>query len=317
MEWSSSVLIETFLFFYSLITIIGGFIGNYLVFRVYSKNPLRNTTLSIYFRTTSIVNTLVLLQLPIYLMLVKFQYSLRNASAFFCSFLLFINFATSPISNWLLVLISFDRFISIVFAHRFALFFVRKFQLTLIMTVVAFNLTLYSFILWKSDLVKMRINNGTIAQNGSIDARVDCINNSTVTLLWLDDFNSTIIPFLFLTACSVVVIYFIKKSRNRINNNTARKEIMAKDRKFAVTTLALNLVFLLFNLPVLVSSQVLVNGNEVDQYRTPISYMTTVCYYVFYATDFLTQFVANSLFREQFFCLILRGKVSGSNLFGT
>jgi hypothetical protein len=180
------------------------------------------------------------------------------------------------------------------------------------------------------------------------------------TLSWMDLFNSTVLPFLFMILLSLVVIYAVKKSRSRVcatirtrkytltplgvNENTmmARRATIftlgtklndlnnkkddnnfvvvsknksstkSRDRKFALATVALNVIFLLLNLPVTVYYQYTSILNiEMDDI---LFYLFVNLWYLYYAIGFYAQMVVNSAFRNEFFALLKLKPMNGSGL---
>jgi hypothetical protein len=190
----------------------------------------------------------------------------------------------------------------------------------------------------------------------------------------MDLFNSTVLPFFFMTLLSFVVIYVVKRSRSRvgagINISIAPKNtlthteavadstmMMAKratvftlalatkendfsssivkgggnyavvsnntylstktrDRKFAITILALNLIFLLLNLPITIYDQYTSFVNVDSEVNAILSYLFMNLWYLYYVIGFYAHMAVNNVFRNEFFVLLKLRPMRGANDFG-
>jgi hypothetical protein len=229
---------------------------------------------------------------------------MRLVNGFLCQILDFSQYGLNAIPGWLLVAVSIDRFINIAYPRRFTFFFNRSFQWALIACVTIYQPIYYSFMIWNSQLQSSGSTADT-ADNGTVIVTVTCVNNAAQLLGWMDLFNSTIVPFALMIGFSAALIYHIKKSRNRINIATQQghNRERARDRKFAVTALALNFIYLAFNLPVVIENLLVAYLTIEQGVGNFLYFFIATLFYTFYATDFYVQFVANSIFREQFFLL--------------
>lgn len=143
---------------YLLINIIFlGFIGNILCFKIYSTVALRKHTISIYFRTIAIVDSIMLFSGFLFFLEQKYDFYITNLNWFFCRFKNYIFDAIAPVSPYIMVVVSFDRFISIGYPKRFPLFFKLYFQIGMICALFVFNLAFYTPMVWGSQLVKGKL----------------------------------------------------------------------------------------------------------------------------------------------------------------
>lgn len=136
--------------------IIFGIIGNVLTYRVLSSKKLQQYPISIYLQAVSIFDSIMILNALIYFVNQKYSWDLTLLSDFFCKMRNYFLYGTGPVSPWLMVVVSLDRFINIAFPKRFL--FIRRFslQITLIIVIAIYNYTLYSFMIWNSDLISGR-----------------------------------------------------------------------------------------------------------------------------------------------------------------
>jgi hypothetical protein len=202
---------------------------------------------------------------------------------------------------WILVFITLDRFITVHFPRRFPLFAKRKFQIALVITIFVYYTLSFSFMLWNYELratsAAATVNSSSL--NDSI--AYYCANSAQDAYASLDLLNSNILPFSLMLMSSVALIVFIGKSRNRVNLTSNR--VRSKDRKFAITALSLNMIFLVTNLPLafyeLFLSDSLADsaGPDLDSFLT---FLFSTLLYTNYALDFFFQLTLNSLLRKEF-----------------
>lgn len=120
----------------------------------------------------------------------------------------------------------------------------------------------------------------------------------------MDLFNSTLIPFIVMFGLSLAIILKIRKSRNRIHaNNQHQSRVNSKDRKFAITSIALNIAFLAFNLPSAIWNLYGFYSNIWNDYpelANLLQYFIYTIFFTYYGINFYVQFFVNSVFRNQF-----------------
>ena len=127
----------------------------------------------------------------------------------------------------------------------------------------------------------------------------------------MDLVNRVVIPFVLMTIFTIILIDFIFQSRKRIhqkNYSSKQNRNFQKDIKFAITSIALNVVYVLFNLPV---SIFLILPN----YYLYLTYPALLfLFYSSYAVNFYIILITNSLIRNEFLILIkLRNNKNNKN----
>lgn len=292
-----------FLNFSSVITMIFGSIGNCLVYKLYSSVSFKKFSLSIYFRTISIIDSLNMLNIFILYIRHQFGIDLSQSIRLFCTFQTYLTYIPGAISAWLMVFVSVDRFFKIGYPRRLQVIFNKNIQLAIIVTTIVFNYVYYSFITWNSMIV---MNNAT---NESI-----CFENVNYSLLnWMDFYNSTVIPFLLMILLSLAIIYHVLKSRLKIMaKNSEGQRIRGRDRKFATGLISLNFMFLMLNLPIVIFNLFTIDVDS-DTLNV-LSYFTILLYYLNSAIGFYVQLIMNSLFRTEFLVLLRLNKVQGTEI---
>ena len=135
-----------------LLTAILGFVGNFFSFKVFSSSSLRKNPISIFFCVISIFDSIMLINVFFYSIWHQYSIALEKTSDFICKFKDYFFYATGPISPWLMVVISIDRFICIRFPKKFPFLFKRPYQIAIICAVISYNYIFYSCITWNTQL---------------------------------------------------------------------------------------------------------------------------------------------------------------------
>lgn len=117
-------------------------VGIALILTVYSRRRLRQISVSIYFQSMAIMCFCSTLDS---LIMADYFFPIYKASWHFGKFLSFLPILLVPFSEWLEVLAGLDRFLTIVFPHKYK--FIRKKYIQLVFIVIVFktNALLYSY----------------------------------------------------------------------------------------------------------------------------------------------------------------------------
>jgi hypothetical protein len=146
-------------------------------------------------------------------------------------------------------------------------------------------------------------------------------NDPTGSIHWMDFFNSTVFPFFCMLLFTTLTILALFKSRRKqaqrrgslydnvssittgaSQNRSVRNVDHAKrkrDIKFALTSIALNFCFLIFNLPIVIFN--LIMSYYIIQKDDYIFYFSIVdlFYYTNYGSLCYISFLVNSIFKEE------------------
>jgi hypothetical protein len=277
-----------------------GFVGNIFAYKIYSRRTLKKTSFGIYFRVASLVDFLICLNCFTYLLQNVFKYDIHLLAEFICKTLDYTDYVAAPISGYLLVFISIDRFLKIKFPRKFKFLFEKKFQISLIAFLFAYNILFYVGFLWNKQLEKtFNVDNAT----NETTAQLVCQDLPLMeTFYQMDVFNSALVPYCFMIFFSSATIITVFRSRNRINLTSHSEGISKRDRKFAFTSVALNTMFLFLNLPDVL---LIAYGGHLDSdLFNMIYYIFNVLYYANYANSFYTQLYFNTIFRNEFFLIL-------------
>lgn len=121
-----------------------------------------------------------------------------------------------------------------------------------------------------------------------------------------------IVPFLIMFGSSVLIIRALYQSRTRIVAHQSRDAAAArkaKDFKFAVNSIVLNILFIALQIPVVLFSLL----NITDRPTLAVfGYSAALCFTMNFAKLFFGYFISNSIFRQELFNMV-RFKASSSD----
>lgn len=295
------------------ILVIIGLAGNLINVLVFSRKKFSKLATRNILKLIAIIDSFCLLQILDHFFKFGFGFYLRRDTDFACKFFTYLIYSFGPMSAWLLVFISVERFVSITMpTSKIGLVFKHtSFQIKVFCIICIFNLIYYSpfLVLVENKCVLARNNPSNLSNSSLIDTRYCCDfvdYNSQNILSLMDAFNSSLVPFFLMLLSSVLIISSIFRSRFRLKHaQTAQKEQQKQNRKrlkrdvqFAITSIYMNVLFIAFNLPVCVT--LFYNDNI-----TSLIYLIMVdTYYSSYVINFFIYLAFNSLFREEFLVMI-------------
>lgn len=268
----------------------------------------------------------------------KYSISVTNFNLVACKLVYYTIYSAGPISSWTLVVISIDRLLTLAWPMRLTCLTRTRFQLLVLALIFLYNMTFYAYLLVDARFHNATIeideastsplsrvpssyhhhtyNNQTFSNRTSqpkssiikITTSYCDISNER-RLYWLDLFNSSLLPFVSMMITSALTIVFIVRSRRRLSTVTSNgTRVMAttsnkrvvRDRKFAITSVSLNVLFLILNVPApffgVISTLI-----EIDiPLNNFLGYLSLCCYYSYYAISFYVQLAVNSIVRERF-----------------
>lgn len=267
-----------------LIVLLIGLIGNTLGFGLLLSKRLTNLpTRKLYFYLLFIDSTYIL-QIVLNYLENNFKFSLTVQSVAFCKFFSFFNYSFASLSPMLLVYISIDRLISIKFPeHRFILRN-NKTQILYLLFIITFNFIYY----FPFALVLNVFTRGEYAICSIGNDYFDSV------LLIMDLLNRVCVPFTLMSFSSVLLVVTIFKSRTRVFRDYLSKEnkLFKRDIKLAITSLSLNVIYMLLNLPITIAE--FMDLNDYTFYN-----LNLWLYYLSYAINFFIILISNSLIRSQ------------------
>lgn len=122
----------------------------------------------------------------------------------------------------------------------------------------------------------------------------------SLALQWMDFFNSTIVPFIFMILLSIALIHTVRASRLRVHSNASSSSQSKRDNRFAISVISLNLIFFILNLPIVIYDLISVNTQTSELFDFVVEFL----YYSYYASNFYVQLFVNSEFKREFLKLL-------------
>ena len=272
-----------------------GVLGNILSISVLSRKSLRKYSYSFYIRLMNAFDVYTLLYVLRHWFAFMLDSDLRFVSNLFCKLSEFSVYFTTGCSLFLLTVITIDRFVSIVFPKRFAIFQKRGFHVFQAGLVIA-----YSFFCNLPMLINMELIVTSYHDNQTNTTVVtqDCVlvNNTNELIYWMALINPIWVITLN-TTLSAIIIVKIYKSRAKLkisnNNNSSR------DRKFAIAMIAQNVSCVLCKTPIVIFT--LINAYLGLDYEKFVMFLTvTITIYLIESADSpLVNFIFNPIFKNE------------------
>ena len=299
--WIRTIIIYTL----PVITLIGLF-TNSLSFMIFSRKRFNKTIFSTYMRCFILIQTLNLI-LPINRFLeLNLNLYFSRISDFCCKLRNIFSHIFLANSAWLLAVISFDRYLSVSYPNRYLFRKKVKFQVITCFCVIAFNFTTLSPN-WLYYL------NETNITNQSFLIPSTCVSLS----IWLDTlelFQLCINPFFFMILFTFLTIKNVLKSRNKINQKTnGQSKFKQNDRKFVISSISINICFLLLNFPHFFLKIIKEYTKLFDNLKDLFALLQTIFLFLLYInliSTFLVQYLVNSIFKSEFDNFLFRNRIS-------
>ena len=276
--------------------------GNFLTLLIFLRKNL--SKMSKLLRILICFDSFGLLQIFQQYIKNAFKIDVRTLSDISCKIFVYFAYLARPLSAWLLVYICFERFIFI--KHPFKYGFLKKGSTHVLFSIFIFifNLAYYSIILIEVKIIKVpqidKLNN-------SIDS-VICYSTSNQIIhlfFMMDMVNSVFIPFILMILSTCLLILFITQSRSKImNQNSVQHQVQVRkiqknDFHFAFSSISLNIVFLILNLPVCLYLYI------TEDVKSETFFILDNLYYLNFCSGFFVHLFSNKIFREEFFIIVL------------
>lgn len=268
------------------VLLVIGLHGNTIQYIVFSQKSLMKLTSHNIYRVLAVQDSLYLLFSVVNDILVKTNVYKDYDSLFVCKLIsVYFNFSFSPISAWLLVYISIDRYLSIKHSS-FILARNKLFQIFIICLVYLYNLGYYAPLIFYTKIIETTVNS---TKN---DSSLECKREYFFYIM--DLVNLAVLPFCFMLLSSILLTQNIFKSRLKLLRSPTNYYIkkIRKDIIFCVSCLLQNMVHFLFTLSVGVIDIL----QDVDQVTIECIYLI---YYMGYSVNFFILFASHSIFRGE------------------
>jgi hypothetical protein len=278
-----------------------GLVGHFFSFFVFSRKSFTKYSISVYFRAMAISECFVLYRFVYDIFASFFDTKIYMTSSFWCKAHFYVPTAILPTSTWILVAFSIDKTIHALGKRQQFPFIEKKsFQLAIVVGIAVLRGCLYAFLPLSLQLKQALDSNGT------------CVSSCLLEdlsyyryLLALVLFEANVIPFCLMLATTIVIVIKLNQSRNNLKRSSVGsdglRERKMKDVRFAVNSIVLNLLEVMFEMPVFIVH--LMNIQNPDTHKLFVT-IGVFLFYLSYSITFLVHFTFNPLFRDEFFLML-------------
>lgn len=265
---------------------------NFFAFAVFHFSPkFQKHKFTIFFKALVIFDIFTLLHSYRYFMAFNSNINIESGSPILCKLLEYSNYVFDSTSTWIFGVILVERLVTISYPSHRHWFTSKSNQILIISSIILFSLFYYITIPLFRVLIRNNFDNSTICNYS---------DRTHALVVYLTDFSNIVISSLiFNNMVTIATIVCVYRSRRRaISSQTKQRKIIIRDRKFAITSIVMDFVLFLCEMPVM---SLLVVSNYVGDE----SGMLFSIGYFFFALKcsscFWINLVANSIFRNEFF----------------
>lgn len=304
----------------SILTV--GMLGHSLSFLVISRKKFSKTSIAFYLRAMAIVESYIIFTLIDDIYYIIYDQELNINSQIFCK--VFFGYSTvifTLISTWILTLFAVEKTLDTKNYQNPRLDKWKKLMKTRKFKVVSMLiLVILSLIQFLEDPILIEIK-PVIAKNNTPTGQLIC-DPFDVPTVWLYIGTATYgiegltVPMVILTMTTYILIRSLFKSRKELaKSGKVSSRRQQRDRKYAITSIVLNVLFIIFKLPI-ISSAILNKITEIDEYFQKYYFdISNTIFLTYSSMTFFVHFATNSLFRHEL--LHIFRDLVGSIIFGT
>ena len=228
--------------------------------------------------------------------------ALRMVSRFFCKFTMYFIYLTPAISSWLTVLISFDRFLSIVKPSKFMFRKKAKYQILASVLVVFYNSLFLVIVIFDYEYKYKYNYNST---NSNYSTNYPKCKHYSPTIDIIDVLNSSLIPFIFMIIFTIYILKTKFESTRKIHHQSNNNDTKRKDVPFAITSISLTISFILLKFPHMFFSLLLfLVSIDDDSTERAIYTLFSILHYSQHGSVFYLSLITNLIFRKEFVSFI-------------
>lgn len=281
-----------------------GLLNQLLIICVFQRKHLRTYSYAFYSILMTLWDVILCLQAFRHWTAFMFDADIYLVTQFFCTIGEYLPYIAATSSLWILIFISLDRLVTIVYSNRFQLLKKRWFQAVLVMIVIVCNLLIY---------IQFPLNYKLIIINGTNQTACSIPYNVFNIQIWIFLVNVLLILGVFINILNFKMIRYLIKTRNGLNLNNTNRRSVIRDRKFAFSAIGLNFANFLSKIPFGIS---LLASNYLALSRDQVKLLFTLCVTLgclYYALSFPIYMLVNSIFYDEFFKMIGLRKNGNSN----
>jgi hypothetical protein len=311
---------ELFFKYISPLILVNGLVGNTLVIVVYRRKAFREKSIAFYSCALAIANTICCIQ--IVRLIIKYGHNVEFNlhSSMLCKLDYYFIYSVTPISSHLLVVISLDRMISIVYMRYYSVLKTRRFQLIVVTSIALVNLITYAPMVFFHYLEINKVNLSVPQMASSnksrfhnfveLEARICKINREHEVIYdWLDMFNSALVPFTLMIAFTLAITLRLYRTRAKVCRGYFAA---SRARDFAFVSIMMNMIFLVLCLPIMAYG--LSPTSNDDKVEIVLKTILDALFYISVADLFWINLLFNRLFRKEFLLFIesCKGRIRSS-----
>ena len=282
-------ILSNFFYVYPKILIPFGTIFNSLNVILFSCRKLSKVSISFMIRLLSINNILNLINFGFWSFDGLDRQNLDSSTVLVCKIISINAYLFLASNSWILVFISLDRLIMILFPKKPKIFRCKYFYVFISLIIYAYNFIVYIPTILFYDLIQKNDINNTFCFIPD--------PKYVEMIAYLEFFNSIMLPFVFMFFLSVFIIISLKKAKNKVlDASSLAIKKNNRNLKFSITILALNFVFLFLMSPYAIA-YILKDETAKDFANFFMVLYSSIDFFIYMAT--------NSLMRQEFLSQIL------------
>ena len=282
--------------------IVFGLFGNLVVLIVFSNKAFKKFPSRNIYRILVVFDSFAIIYVITNLFIMNFGIISQNYDLIWfmsseITYKIYIYFTSIFQSSYLLVFISIEKFISIRYPNN-KIIKKQILQTIIVLVIIICNLATYNYIFF-FNIYKNQINNTS-------NVSTKPINEETVkTIGIIAIVYNTGLPFIIMLIFSILLIHTILKSRLRILRLTNQhdRNRLRKDIQFAISSIFMNIFFLIFYLPCCVALIL-----ECDTFSELYINVFAPLASLNYCDHFYILFLTNSVFRQRVLTLFQKSR---------
>ena len=278
-----------------------GLIGNLLSIIVFSRKSFRNNSISTYCIALSIFECITLIQFINDMYNLVYNINLADQSDALCKLIDSSGVYLNSIQSWIMVAFSVNKLLEIR-VNSIALVKMKWFQWSIVAGIVLFDIVFYIYF---PIFIKVRE-----IYPGYFICDLTTIGFFNI-YMFLSIFEGSLIPFITMTVTSILTIRMLIRSRKSIERNGhLSQDRKSRDRKYAISSLTLNILFIILKLPLLVFYILSAYYSYYNLYFYKIAFLL---YFLNMSLSFFVHFITNSVFRREFLILFKVVMINGES----
>ena len=268
-----------------VVVIAIGLIGHLLTIIIFLRKIFRNNSISTYCISLAIADSLSIIRLINIIYFLPYNAYLMDLNEAYCKVESYAEVLVSAIQPYIMVAFSIDKILSMR-TSSIAIIKKKWFQCSVVAGIALFHIGLYMYypiLVRRSEVFPWYYL-----------CDVTTIGLVTMHLILLLIENS-LIPLVLLMITSIITIRLLLKSSSRIGRLTNERK--SRDRKYAISSVTLNIICIVLKLPLAIFYILLGFFNYYNVYLPNVGYLL---FYLNTSMGFLIHIVTNSLFRKEF-----------------